>query len=132
MIPKRYTKTACLRTSDRNGERSQLWQERLYDVSVDNLIHYNQKTEKFPIPPSGKHIFGTVKVGERGQIVLPKKARDIFQISPGDLLVVLGDETPGQAGIALTPADAFLHAIESLQSALFPAGDDRQKEDSNP
>lgn len=105
---------------------------RLYDVSVDNLIHYNQKTEKFPIPPSGKHIFGTVKVGERGQIVLPKKARDIFQISPGDLLVVLGDETPGQAGIALTPADAFLHAIESLQSALFPAGDDRQKEDSNP
>jgi bifunctional DNA-binding transcriptional regulator/antitoxin component of YhaV-PrlF toxin-antitoxin module len=30
----------------------------------------------------GKHIFGTVKVGERGQIVIPKKARDVFSIQP--------------------------------------------------
>lgn len=102
---------------------------RLYDVSVDNLIHYNQKTERFPIPPSGKHIFGTVKVGERRQVVLPKKARDLFQIKPGDLLVVLGDEAPGRAGIALTPADAFLHALETLQNALQAAQADCQKED---
>ena len=102
---------------------------RLYNVSVDNLIHYNQKTERFPIPPSGKHIFGTVKVGERGQVVLPKKARDLFQIKPGDLLVVLGDEAPGRAGIALTPADAFLHALETLQNALQAAQADCQKED---
>ncbi|MCI8565800.1 MAG: helix-turn-helix transcriptional regulator [Lachnospiraceae bacterium] len=46
---------------------------RLYDVSVDNLIQYNPKAEKLPIPPSGKHLFGTVKVGERGQIVCQKK-----------------------------------------------------------
>ncbi|MDD4127001.1 MAG: AbrB/MazE/SpoVT family DNA-binding domain-containing protein [Methanomicrobium sp.] len=45
----------------------------------------------------GKHIFGVVKVGERGQIVIPKEAREIFDISPGDSLVVLGDEKRGIA-----------------------------------
>lgn len=52
----------------------------------------------------GKHIFGTVKVGERGQIVIPKEAREIFGISPGDTLMVLGDE---KRGIALVKADKF-------------------------
>ena len=49
-----------------------------------------------------KHIFGTVKVGGRGQIVIPKKARDIFGIEPGDTLLVLGDESKG---IAIVKAD---------------------------
>ena len=61
----------------------------LYDISVDTLIHYDQEKEHMPIPPKGKHLFGTVKVGERGQIVLPKKARDLFRIKQGVLLVVL-------------------------------------------
>ncbi|MDD4714671.1 MAG: AbrB/MazE/SpoVT family DNA-binding domain-containing protein, partial [Candidatus Absconditabacteria bacterium] len=43
--------------------------------------------------PEGKHVFGTVKVGERGQIVIPKKAREIFNICPQDSLLVLGDQT---------------------------------------
>ncbi len=43
----------------------------------------------------GKHIFGTVKVGEKGQIVIPKEARKIFNIKPGDSLLVLGDEEQG-------------------------------------
>lgn len=47
--------------------------------------------------PDGKHIFGTVKVGEKGQIVIPKEARDIFGIMPGDTLLVLGDESQGLA-----------------------------------
>ena len=37
-----------------------------------------------------KHFFGTVKVGERGQIVIPKEARDRFDIKPGDSLIVFG------------------------------------------
>lgn len=49
--------------------------------------------------PKGKHIFGTVKVGERGQIVIPKEARDLFDIKPGETLLVLGDE---EQGIAIT------------------------------
>jgi AbrB family looped-hinge helix DNA binding protein len=52
----------------------------------------------------GKHIFGSVKVGERGQIVIPKEAREIFGINPGDMLMVLGDE---KRGIALVKADKF-------------------------
>ena len=39
----------------------------------------------------GRHIFGTAKVGEKGQIVIPKEARTLFHISPGDTLLVLGD-----------------------------------------
>lgn len=54
--------------------------------------------------PGGKHIlgkskqqrvFGTAKVGDRGQIVIPKEARDFYGISPGDTLLLLGDEETG-------------------------------------
>jgi AbrB family looped-hinge helix DNA binding protein len=60
-----------------------------------------------------KHIFGTVKVGERGQIVIPKEARDLFEIKPGDTLMVLGDENHG---IAIVKADKFRRiAMKMLQ-----------------
>lgn len=42
-----------------------------------------------------RHIFGTARVGERGQIVIPKEARQVFGISPGDTLLILGDEENG-------------------------------------
>jgi AbrB family looped-hinge helix DNA binding protein len=53
--------------------------------------------------PGGKHIlgqsknriFGTAKVGDRGQIVIPQEARRYFGISPGDTLLILGNETSG-------------------------------------
>lgn len=44
---------------------------------------------------SGRHVFGTVKVGEKGQIVIPKDARAQFNIQPGDTLLVLGDDRHG-------------------------------------
>ena len=90
----------------------------LYHVSVDDLIHFNQEEEHMPIPPKGKHLFGTVTVGERGQVVLPKKARDLFHIKPGDLLVVLGDENPESAGIALIAGYTILRNITFLQDML--------------
>ena len=43
----------------------------------------------------GRHIFGTAKVGERGQIVIPRDARALFGIRPGDTLLILGDEKSG-------------------------------------
>jgi AbrB family looped-hinge helix DNA binding protein len=52
----------------------------------------------------GKHIFGTVKVGERGQIVIPKEAREIFEIEPGDQVLVIGDE---KKGLAIVKADVM-------------------------
>ena len=54
--------------------------------------------------PRGHYIFGTVKVGERGQIVIPREARDKFDIKAGDTLIVLGDE---KWGIAVTKSDVL-------------------------
>lgn len=44
---------------------------------------------------NGTHVFGTVRVGEKGQIVIPKEARDAYRIEPGDTLLVLGDDRSG-------------------------------------
>lgn len=53
--------------------------------------------------PKGKHIFGTVKVGEKGQICIPKEARERYGIKPGDTLLVLGDDS---RGIIISSPDA--------------------------
>ncbi len=52
-----------------------------------------------------KKMFGICKVGERGQIVIPKDARDMFDIKAGDCLILLGDKKKG--GMALVKADVF-------------------------
>ena len=44
---------------------------------------------------NSKRVFGTAKVGDRGQIVIPKEARELFQIRPGDTLLILGEEETG-------------------------------------
>lgn len=85
----------------------------LYNVTLDNLVHYNPETANLPIAPKGKHAFGTVTVGDRGQIVIPKKARDIFDIETGDSLMVLGDE---EQGIAIVKTDVFLNVIQNMMS----------------
>lgn len=63
-------------------------------------------------PPKGKYVFGMVKVGEKGQIVIPAKARKIFDIKPGDNLIVLGDE--GQ-GIALIKEESLLGLLQMAE-----------------
>lgn len=60
---------------------------------------------------NGKHIFGTVKVGEKGQIVIPKEARDIFGIKSGDTLLLLGDETQGIAIVKNETLQQFANQI---------------------
>lgn len=60
--------------------------------------------------PEGKFI-STVKVGEKGQIVIPKGAREIFDIQPGDNLLLLADV---HQGIALVPNDEYLHFAEAI------------------
>lgn len=83
-----------------------------FHVSLDDLVNYDLKEEILPIPPKGNHIFGLVKVGEKGQIVIPAKARKIFNINPGDELLVLGDESQG---IALLRSDYFTSLMEQIQ-----------------
>ena len=53
--------------------------------------------------PDGYYAW-TATVGEKGQIVIPKQARDLFQIKPGDTLLILGDE---KQGLAIPPKGVF-------------------------
>ena len=67
------------------------------------------------LPPKGKHIFGVVTVGDKGQIVIPAKARKIFDISPGDQLVVLGDE---RQGLAILKPEMLLALADAVKSGI--------------
>lgn len=73
----------------------------LFGTTIDNLINYSFEDDELTDNETseGKYVFGLVKVGERGQIVIPKKAREIFNIKTGNRLIVLGDTRQG--GIAL-------------------------------
>ena len=62
----------------------------------------------------GKYLFGVVKVGDKGQIVIPKDARPIYDIKPGDALLMLGD----QKGIALLKTEIFQSAIDQAREGL--------------
>jgi len=61
----------------------------------------------------------TVKVGEKGQFVIPKEARDIFDIKPGDTLIVLGDV---ERGIAIPPKNIF----NELAKTIFPTDEEKE------
>lgn len=58
----------------------------------------------------GKYIFGVVKVGDKGQIVIPKEARKVYDIKPGDALLLLGDKN----GMALVKTEIFQNAIDDI------------------
>ena len=91
----------------------------LYEVTLTDLIRHNQEEEGVPIGPAGKHIFGIIPVGARGQIVLPKKARDLFNIETGDTLGVLGDTNPAFPGIALIDSQSFIQLTGNSLEPLF-------------
>ena len=87
------------------------------------MIHQDNKVGNTKIAPApvGKHLWGTVTIGGKGQIVIPKVARDTFGLNEGDRLVVLGDDTQG---IALVKADIFEQRMQealdlSRRSPLF-------------
>lgn len=77
-------------------EKSKLLAE-IFEVSLDNLVNYDSPILGLGVPPKGKHAFGIVTVGDKGQIVIPATARKVFQIQAGDRLLVLGDEERGIA-----------------------------------
>jgi AbrB family looped-hinge helix DNA binding protein len=62
----------------------------------------------------GKYIFGVVKVGDKGQIVIPKDARKLYNINPGDALLLLGD----QKGMAMLKTEVFQDAINQAMEGL--------------
>ena len=86
---------------------------KLYGTTVDGLL----KTETadgigvIPPPQKGETIWGSVTINDRGQIVIPKQARDRFELTGGQRLIVGSDGT----GIALIPAERF---EEDLRKAM--------------
>ena len=62
----------------------------------------------------GKYIFGVVKVGDKGQVVIPRDARKLYDIKPGDALLVLGDKR----GMALIKTQVFQSAIDQAMEGL--------------
>jgi len=88
----------------------------LFGVSLDDLANYEPEDNLgLDVPPKGKHIFGMVTVGDKGQIVIPARARKLFDISPGDQLVVLGDESQG---MAIIKAKDFLNMANMIRNAV--------------
>ncbi len=84
----------------------------IFGVSLDDLANYEPAENLgLDVPPKGKHLFGLVTVGDKGQIVIPAKARKMFDISSGDQLVVLGDEAQG---IAIVKAEDFLSLAKMI------------------
>lgn len=85
------------------------------EVSLDDLV--NAPTDEIDGKPGmrGKHMFGLVTVGDKGQIVIPVRARRVFNINPGDQLMVLGDEN---SGIALVDAGFFMSVAEGIKNGF--------------
>ena len=88
----------------------------VYGVTLDSLM--KTVTEEgvgiLPPAPKGKNIWGTVTIGDRGQIVIPKAARDQLGMKSRDRLVVLSDEV----GLALVPAELFERGMQELMDKL--------------
>lgn len=86
---------------------------KLYNVSLDELVSFeSSEANGLLVPPKGKYLFGTVTVGEKGQIVIPVKARRVFHIEPGTELLMIGDI---EQGLALVRTDYFIGIMEELR-----------------
>lgn len=93
-----------------------------YDVTIDSLIKTTKEDKIGMIPPApkGKNIWGSVTINERGQIVVPKAAREKFGLSGGQRLIVLSDDE----GIALLPAETFEEKMKAIMECAFmPKGE---------
>ncbi len=87
----------------------------LYGIAIDALIKTETVDEKMTIPPAptGKNIWGSVIMNERGQLVIPKAVRERFALKGGERLIVLTDD---QEGIALVPAEKFEEKMKTLMT----------------
>lgn len=97
----------------------------VYGTTIDSLVKTTTADGIGMIPPAprGKNIWGSVTINDRGQIVIPKGARDWFGLTGGQRLIVVSDE----AGIALIPADSFEENMKKAMEMLFSKDPDNDK-----
>ena len=89
----------------------------LYGTTVDSLLRTESAEGLGTLPPAprGKNIWGSVTVNDRGQIVIPKGARERFGLAMGTRLIVCSDEV----GIALIPAEIFEANMKKAMDAML-------------
>ncbi len=89
---------------------------KVYGVTLDSMLKTETVEGVGVVPPAekGKNIWGTVTLGDRGQIVIPKAARDHLGMKRGDRLIVASDEV----GIALIPAEFFESKMQEIMDKL--------------
>ena len=87
----------------------------LYNVKLDDLVNHSEEETGIGVPPKGKFFFGSVVVGERGQIVIPKEARIVFNINAGDKLLILGDE---QRGLGIVHQRDLINFVGNMGLAM--------------
>lgn len=83
----------------------------IFKVTLDDLVNFVSPVDGLGVPPRGKYAFGVVTVGDKGQMVIPAKARKVFDIKAGDKILVLGDETQGIA--LIKERDIFKHFVNT-------------------
>ena len=78
-------------------------------MSLDDLANYEPEDSMgMALPPKGKHLFGMVTVGDKGQIVIPAKARKIFEISPDE-----------RQGLAIMKSESFLAFADAVRNGKY-------------
>lgn len=93
---------------------------KLYNVTLDNLVNFKEADEQLGIPPKGKHFFGMATIGERGQMVIPKQAREVFGLGAGDKLIIVGDD---ERGLALVPERMMSNFFNMVKTTIDEEGE---------
>lgn len=97
---------------------------KLYEVSLDDLVRYAKGSES-ESAPAGKHMFGVVKIDKKLQIALPEKMCQVFDLSAGDKLLLMGDESQG---IAMVKLNGFLAATAEIMKIIKETDPDEREE----
>lgn len=87
----------------------------IFQVDVNQMSQDWDEKNIDQMAPKGKQFFGVVKVGERGQIVIPKQARELYNIEAGDQLVALGEDAT--QGLAFLKSEGFIEMADKIQKA---------------
>ena len=90
----------------------------LYETTIDALVNSGKRDDLdivVPPAPKGKSIWGSVTINDRGQIVIPRGAREKFNLTGGQRLIVCSDEI----GIALVPAEIFEENMKKAMEMVY-------------
>lgn len=95
---------------------------QVYGTTVDGLLRTEELDDGRILPPApkGKNMWGAVTMNERGQIVIPKAARDHFGLSAGQRLILMSEDGEG---FALVPAEVFERKLELVGRILASEGE---------